>query len=196
MIQYIVFIGVALQVAGISAYIRDTMRGKTKPNKVSWLIWGAAPLIASIAAFTDGVRWAVFPIFIDGITALLVFFASLLNPESYWKLEKFDYICGVCSLFAIILWQITKEPLVAVIFSILSYLFAGIPTFVKAWKFPETESVGVYFVGFLNALSCFFAFKMFSFSEMAFPIYLVVECSYLIFAIQRGNKKIKNPVAI
>jgi hypothetical protein len=46
---------------------------------------------------------------------------------------------------ALILWWITKEPNIAIMLAILSDILAAIPTLVKTWKFPETES-GVLFV--------------------------------------------------
>lgn len=189
MFQYIVFLGAITQLIGIVIYIKETVRGNIKPNKVSWLMWAVAPLIASAAAYSDGVRWAVLPVFMAGFTALLVFIASFINPKSYWKLELFDYICAFCSILALILWAITKQPLVAIIFSIISYIFSAVPTITKAWKYPKTESIWTYVAGLFNAMTCFFALKIFSIAELAFPIYLVLESSLFIAIIYKGRMK-------
>ena len=60
--QYLVFAGVAVMTVGLVVYIKDTLQGKTKPNKVTWLIWGIAPLIGAVAAYSDGVRLAALPV--------------------------------------------------------------------------------------------------------------------------------------
>jgi len=73
-----------------------------------------APMIASAAAFSEGVRRAVVPVFMSGFGPFLVFLSSFVNRKSYWKLEKFDYICGIFSLLALIGWRMTNEPLVAI----------------------------------------------------------------------------------
>jgi hypothetical protein len=189
MLQYIVFAGAAAQLIGIFFYIKETVRGKTKPNRVTWLMWSVAPLIASVAAFSDGVRWAVLPVFMAGFAPLLVFIASFVNPKSYWKLETFDYICGACSVLALVLWALTKEPLIAIIFSIASDGFAAIPTIIKSWKYPDTESVEAYTTGLFNALTSFFALKTFSIAELAFPIYLALLSLLLITAVYKGRFK-------
>jgi hypothetical protein len=75
---------------------------------------------------------------------LLVFAISFVNRKSYWKLEKFDYICGACSLLALLLWRITKDPIIAIWFAIASDGSAAIPTIIKSWRYPDTESVEVY----------------------------------------------------
>lgn len=189
MFQYIVLIGAVVQLVGIFVYIRAIVRGQTKPNRVTWLMWSAGPLIGSVAAFSDGVRWAALPVFMSGFAPLLVLITSFINPKSYWKLEKFDYICGSCSILALVLWGITKEPLIAIIFSIASDGFAAVPTIIKSWKHPDSESVEAYTTGLFNSLTSFFALRTFGISELAFPIYLVLVNSSLIAAVYRGRLK-------
>jgi hypothetical protein len=184
-IQHIVLLGAAVGLAGGFVYIKDTLQGKTKPNRVTWLIWSIAPMIAVVAALSDGVQWAVLPVFIAGFVPLLIFISSFVNPKSYWKLEPFDYICGICSILGLILWGLTKEPIIAIIFAIISDAFAGIPTVIKSWKHPETESAITFAAGLFNSLTAFFALKTFGISELAFPIYLVLIDSTLVISAYR-----------
>jgi hypothetical protein len=185
MLQYVVFIGAAAQLIGILFYIKETLKGTTKPNKITWLLWSLAPLIAASAAFANGVRWSVLPVFMAGFGPLLVFIASFINKKSYWKLGIFDYLCGLFSVLALVLWGITNEPNIAIVFSIASDGFAAIPTLVKAWKYPETESMGPYAATIFSVLISFAAIKIWNFSSLAFPIYLFVICTLLIIAIYR-----------
>ncbi len=46
MLQYLVFVGAAVSTLAAAAYIRDTLAGRTKPNRITWLMWSIAPLIA------------------------------------------------------------------------------------------------------------------------------------------------------
>jgi len=183
MLQYLVLVGAAVGLLAIFSYLKDTLRGKTKPNRITWLMWSLAPLIAAAAAFSDGVRWAASPVFMAGFCPLIIFFSSFINPNSYWKLEKFDYLCGFFSLLALIFWAITKNPVVAIIFSIASDGFASIPTIIKSWKHPETETGIVYIAGLFSALTSFAAVRVWVFPEYAFASYLVIVSSALIFAV-------------
>ena len=193
MIQYVVFLGATAWIIGIFFYIKNTViSGTTKPNRVTWLIWAIAPLIAAAASYADGVRWAALPVFIAGFAPLIVFIASFVNPKSYWKLKTFDYIYGVLSVLSLGLWWITKEPLIAIIFSIASDGLASMPTIIKSWKYPKTESGILYILALFNALTSFFALKMFGISELAFPIYLVLLNVILIAGIYRGRLKPMN----
>ena len=184
-LQYLVFIGMIIQLIGASSYIKDTIRGNTKPNKVTWILWAIAPLIATFAAISDGVRLSVIPVFMSGFVPLIIFFVSFINRKSYWKLEKFDYFCGFFSILAIVCWWLTKEPVIAIIFAIIADLFAGIPTLKKSWQYPETETVNLYVCAIFNALSSFVAIKIWNFSSVAFPIYLVIFNIFITILILR-----------
>lgn len=180
MLQYLVFLGAAVNVFGIVSYIKDTLRGQTKPNRITWLLWSVAPLIATAAVLSGGFSWVVLPIFMAGFGPLLVLIASFANPNSYWKLGVLDYVCGLFSVLALVFWWITKEANIAIVFAIASDGFAAVPTLIKSWKHPETESIIAYAAGLFSALTSFAAIKIWGFSELAFPIYLVITNSSLV----------------
>ncbi len=185
MSQYLVLIGTVFAFFGGYTYIRDTIRGETKPNRVTWFLWAIAPIIGTIAAVSKGVTWAALPVFMAGFIPLLIFLSSFINPKAYWKLSFFDYLCGIFSLLALILWLVTKDANLAILFAVISDGLASIPTAIKAWKYPETETGFGFFMGVLNVLTSFVAMKIFNFTELAFPVYILVADIYFTLAIYR-----------
>jgi hypothetical protein len=183
--KYIVILGAIVQLSGIFYYVKDVIKGRAKPNKVTWLLWSIAPIIGTFAAISSGVRWAVLPVFMSGFAPLLVFIFSLFSKKSYWRIEKFDYVCGFFSIFALILWAITSQPLVAIIFAIFSDFSAGIITLKKAWLYPETETQAPYSTGVFSALTSFFAIIIWTPANFLFPAYLVFMNGLILFAIYR-----------
>jgi len=193
MLQYLVLLGALVQLIGISSYIKDTVKGKTKPNRITWIMWSIAPIIATFAAISEGVTWTIIPTFMAGFGPLLVFISSFVNKKSYWKLSKVDYICGAFSLLALILWAITSQASIAILFAILSDLTASFPTLIKAWRLPETESTAPFTAGLFAQFTALFAMKSWSFAELAFPIYLVLINIVLILTIIRKKISFLNP---
>jgi len=191
MLQYLVIVWAIVNLTFTSFYIRKTIQGKTKPNRVTWIMWSIAPLIAFAAALSDGVRWAALPVFISWFAPLLIFLSTFINKKAFWKLKRFDYSCWIFSALALILWWITKEPAIAIIFAILSDAFAAIPTLIKWWKHPQTESIRPFLWWIFSAWTAFFAVKTFGFTEIAFPIYLIVICLSLIGSILIGRARAK-----
>jgi hypothetical protein len=124
------------------------------------------------------------------IIPISILIASFANKESYWKIENFDYICGGISVLTLILWYLTKNPLVAIGFAILSDIFAATPTVTKSWKYPETETGAFYIFFLLGILISFIGTKTLNFQSHAFSIYLIALQFVILFSLYR-NKFIK-----
>ena len=178
------FLGVGLQFIGGLTYLIDTVKGKIKPNKISWLLWSIAPLIAFFAEIKQGVGVQAFTTFIVGFVPLLVFLASFVNKQAEWKLSRFDLVCGALSLAGLALWLMTKVGNIAIFFSIMADGLAAVPTIIKSYKEPETENDLVYLFGVVNAGIGLLAIETWNFQHYAFPLYLVILCSILVLLIR------------
>ena len=182
-LYWIIIFTASINAFGWIMYIKDTLKWKTKPNKITWWIWAAAPLIGSIAMyFSNWFTWSIIPVFMAWFIPLLIFISSFINKNSYWKLWKLDYICLVFAILALILWLLTDNPLLAIIFWILADLFAAIPLIIKNYNFPETENVFPFFAWFFANLSAFLVINKWEMEEYLFPLYLIIICSILILA--------------
>jgi hypothetical protein len=185
MLEFLVVVAAVLSILAASVYIRSMFTGKTKPNRVTWLMWAVAPLIAAAASLSSGVGWAVLPVFMAGFSPLMIFTASFFAKKAYWKLSTFDYFCGVLSGLALVMWWLTKNANVAIVFAIASDALASIPTLVKSWSNPETESIWPYVVGIFGAASSLVVAAVLTFSAYAFPSYLLVINPLVLLAIYR-----------
>jgi len=186
-IHILIIVGSLVHFAATLVYIRNTLLGRTKPNRITFFLWGVVPLIAVFAGLVEGGLWALVPVFMAGFGPLLVFIFSFANTHSYWKLGPLDYWCGALACFAVILWIITKEAYVAVIFSIAADALAGYPTVLKSWKHPETETGLPYLVAFITEIVGLFALRTHAFSEYGFLVYLIILNGILIAGVYGRN---------
>ncbi len=182
----LVILSALISVAGSAAYIRDTIRGTTKPNLVSWSMWAIAPLIGTGAALTAHADpWATVRIFLAGFLPLLIVLASLLNPKSYWRLTIFDLTCGVFAGIALVLWLAVDEPRLAILFAAVGDGFAALPTIVKAWHHPDTETKSTYIASLLSVLLILPSIPAWTIENSAFQIYLLIANTFLLLAVYR-----------
>jgi len=179
-----VIVGVLLSIYGSLSYLIDTVKGKVKPNRVSWLFWAIAPLIAFSAEIEKGVGIHSLMTFIVGFNPLVIFLASFLNKKAYWKLDKLDYLYGGLALLGLILWQITGEGNLAIFFSIMADGLAAIPTVIKSYKDPGSENYKIYFYSMLNAGITILTIKVWDFAHWGFPVYIFGICSLLYVLIK------------
>ena len=168
-----VYLGVAIGVLGSLGYLRDTVRGTTQPNRVTWLLWAVAPLLAAAVEFTSGVGFRALTTFSVGFMPLLIFIASFHNPSAVWKIGRLDYVCGAMSVAGTLGWLFTRNGVIAIVAAIVADLLAGIPTLVKSWTDPDTESVNAYLGAFLNNAILLLTVTVWTTAEVAFPIYIV-----------------------
>jgi hypothetical protein len=188
MSQYLVLIGAIVNVLGTSTYVWQTVRGKTKPNRMTFLLWSTAPFIGAIAAFASGVTWPAVTVLVAALCPFSILLASFANRNAYWRLTTLDYVCGALSLVALGSWYATDQPVLAIAFAILSDAFATAPTLVKAWRYPETESALSYFGSAFSALMGIVAARSWTFSAVAFPVYLFLAMGLTgIGAVRRGR---------
>lgn len=180
-----IYLGALLNIIGSLTYAWNTIKGHTKPNRVTWFLWALSPLIAFGAMIGEGVA----PLdglmtFMVGFGPLIVFISSFVNKNSVWKITSFDMICGGLSVLGLIAWALTRTGNVAIFFSILADGLALLPTLVKAWREPETENHVVFRNAAISATITLLALKVYDFQHLGFPIYIFVSCVAL-YAIIR-----------
>jgi len=164
-------------------YLRDTLRGTTKPNRVTWLLWAFAPLLAAVVEFDQGVGLRALPTFMIGFMPLLVFAASFVNPASVWKVRRFDYACGAISVIGTLVWLITRNGVLAISAAIAADFMAGLPTVQKSWTHPETETVHSYAGAAISMAVVLLTIDHWTFDVAAFPIFIVCMASIMVVLI-------------
>ena len=180
--QNFVIVGAIIAAIGSLSYLIDTVKGRVKPNRISFLLWSLAPLIAFFAEIKQGVGIQALMTFIVGILPLTIFIASFVNKKAVWNLTGFDLICGALSIIGLVFWYITKSGNIAIIFSIVADALAAVPTVVKSFNYPETESAWPYFASTISAILTLLTVTVWNVANIAFPLYIVL-ITLLIFSL-------------
>lgn len=192
--EYFAVIGAVIASLGGLYYLYETIRGKSKPNRVTWLLWGVFPMITFVAQRAQGVEGVSWASFVAGFTPFLIVGASFLNRKAYWLSKPVDYICMAVGLAGIGLWAITNNPNLAILFSIAADMSAGIPTVNKSYKHPETESWIAYAISTIGFGIGLLAVPAWTFENYAFLAYLVAMNGVL--AMLSSRKRPKHPLGI
>jgi hypothetical protein len=192
-----------LPLIGFAAYLRDTLRGRIPPNRVSWLLWGAAPMIAFAAELAEGTSLMVALVtFALGFGPLLVLLATFADPthdpwhiatlrsiavnlvrrrggDHHWKLTRSDFACGGISALALTAWAVTGQGDVAIAFAIAADLFAAVPTIKKSYSRPESESANTYVASSAGAGVTLLTIPRWTFNYYGFPLYVMFVCAII-----------------
>ncbi len=172
--EYIIFFAIFLNLIGQVFYIKSILKGEARPNLVTWFIWMLAPFIGVFFQLKAGAGLSILPIFMAGFGPLIIIIAALLKRNNFWKTTPFDIYCGLLAIITLFCYVLTQNLGLSIIFAILTDVLASIPTIVKSWKFPETESSSAYIGAVVSNIIGLLIIKNWSFSIYSFGVWLVV----------------------
>jgi hypothetical protein len=182
--QNFVIVGTIIGTIGALAYLMDTVKGKVKPNRVSFLLWSIAPFIAFAAQIKQGVGLEALMTFSTGFLPLMTFIASFVNKKAEWKVTRFDVLCGFLSIIGLVLWLITKVGNIAIFFSIVADGLAAIPTIVKSYKYPDTELAWPWIASVFGVILTLLTLKEMTFANSGFIVYILMVDALIFILIQ------------
>lgn len=145
-----VYLAAALSLVGAYGYIRDTLRGDTVPNRLTWTLWGVEGVLAFCVEIQQHIGLAALMTLMLGLVPCAAVVASFRNPNGLWKLGLFDVVCGAVSVGGLVFWALINQPTVALVSFVVADQIAALPTFRKSWLAPSTESPLLFFLASAN----------------------------------------------
>jgi hypothetical protein len=179
-----------VSVIGFIPYIISILKNKTRPSGASWWTWTLLAGITVISSRIAGAPWQVLilPMWLCA-SQLLVALLSIKKGDNNW--DGLNKSCVGGALVGIVLWLITGQPLIALIFSIIADFFASIPNWRHAWRNPEQENIMGWTIGWFSAVLQLFAIRNWSIAESAWGIYFFATISVTLFLVLRPKFKLK-----
>ena len=163
-------IGALVVVLSGIPYIIDTVKGKTRPNIVSWFTWTLLIAIGGFAALdAHQLRTAILT-FGDAAQAGIILLLGF--RYGFAKLSLFDGFCQVGALLGLTLWLVFNNPVVAIVATVLIDLVAALPTFRHAWLKPQEETWQTFFISSVGAATGLASLSSFTVASLTYPVYL------------------------
>lgn len=156
----------------IVPYIKSIITSTTRPSAVSWFGWALLFIIATAAQASKGIDWSLAVPLISTISTTAIAFTALYMGRAVWT--RADGICIALATLAIILWAITKEPLTAIILSIIADLSVTTPTIIKTYQDPTSEPSTLWILYVIGITLELVATRDFTIYNLLFPVYTVL----------------------
>ena len=190
-----VFAAVALNMAGSLRYAVATLKGRVRPNLVTWSLWACAPLIGFFAQLDSGVGLPSLLTLSAGLGPLVVTVAGLVTKHARAHLGPFDVVCGAVALLALGVWLGLGEAPLAVLVAVLADGTAALPTLCKAWRDPWSEDLVFYMIVAIGATVTLLTVTSWQLHEWAFAGYILLLSSALvgIISARRGAPETAQP---
>lgn len=178
------YIGIAsalLFLIGDIPYVLDTLKGKTKPHRVTW---GIAALLNTIGFANQFAYGATNSLWLFGagvFMTVVIFIASFRNGAG--GRSKTDIYCLSVALIGVILWIFFKSPLYSVLASVLADVSALWPTYAKARNNPETETKISWLIGTISVILDAVSVGRMDWSLLVIPLASAVMQSYMVYLL-------------
>ena len=164
-----VYLAAVISIIGTAGYIRDTLRGVTTPNRVTWGLWGVEGILAFVVELQQHVGLAALMTLMFGLIPLLIVTVSFRGHHGVWRIGPFDVLCGSLSIAGVAFWAFVHEPTVALISFVVADQLAGLPTIRKSWLMPSSETAWTFFTGVINTLITIMSLRHFTTEGVLFP---------------------------
>lgn len=153
------------------------------------ILWGAAPLVAYFSQRAEGAGVQTAFTLVVSALPLTIFLVSFVNKKAYWAITAFDMICGALSLIALIFLVATGNGIVALWLSIVADFFASLPTVIKSYKFPESETTISYVFEVIASIIVLLTVQRLVFVDYAFAVYVLLDCALIAAFLLRPRKE-------
>jgi hypothetical protein len=161
-----------ITVSAVIPYLRDIVKGTTKPNLVSWITW---TLITGIATAAEiAAHEYVTAIFTGAAmleTASVVAFGL---RHGFVKYARFDVVCQISAIVGLILWQLFNSPSIGVVASVVIDFIGVLPTVRHSWLKPHEETWSTFALSGVGGVFGVLALTSYNTTSLTYPLYIVV----------------------
>jgi len=185
MLHILGLLGGILALIAAIPYIKDTVKGSTKPNKATWLIWVSLQLIALFAQFSAGGRDSLLLTVGDLIASSTILFLAFFKGETKW--HYIDMIAIIGAILGLLLWRILNQPFWALILTVFVDFCGVAPTIRKSFSEPESETLITWVLVGIGAIFGAIAVGQWNFTLLIYPAYLVIANFGVACAMQLGK---------
>jgi hypothetical protein len=162
-------------------YIRDVLRGSTRPHRGSWAIWCVLSVIVLASQRADGGRWSLVMVIaqlVGGVTILL-----LAADRGVGGTSRIDLGLGAIAAAGLIGWYLAGDPTVATLCVVLADCTAVIMMLPKTYAHPYSETRSSFVFSAASGVFAMLAVGSLEFGLLLYPAYLTIADAVVVALI-------------
>jgi hypothetical protein len=181
-------LGVLAGLMGVTVtipYIRDTLRGTTRPHRGAWLIWGTLAFVVCLSQRADGASWSLVLTASQAVVTSLVFVLAIRRGEGGASAR--DAIAIGLAAGGVTVWALADEPVVATAGVIGADLLAAVMVMPKLHRDPDSETLSTYAWASVCGALAAGAVWTFDVALLIYPVYYCLVNACFSTVIYRGR---------
>jgi len=187
--KYLAIVSGLFALAASPPYIIDTLKGKTKPERMTWFIFTALSTIALISQWSLGSSWSLVFLALDALASLIVLTLSLthgVGGHTQWDIFALVVAFGGAAVSVV-----ENRPIVALFGVIIADLAGVLLTIRKTYEAPKSETTSSWLLFGVAALFGALAVGKIEADLLLYPIYISAVC-FAVPATQLVSRRINS----
>jgi hypothetical protein len=182
----------AIAVADTIPYLRDILRGKTRPHRGTWLIWSTLATVVVLSQRADGASWSLIMAATTAVLTGVIFALSIRRGVGGLTARELVMIAiaggGVAG------WLIADEPVVATACVVAADLIGAALMVPKTYRDPDSETLVTFALASVSGALAAGAVGAFDLSLLLYPVYYCVANAAIALLIHRRRAVLAAPV--
>jgi hypothetical protein len=129
-------------VANTIPYIRDIVRGTTRPHRGTWLVWAVLAVVVYVSQRADGASWSLVMAGAQALLTSVVFVLAIRRGEG--GLTAVDGVFTAMAAIGVLGWLVADEPIVATASVVAADLLAAAMMAPKTYRDPGSETLASF----------------------------------------------------
>ncbi len=172
--EVIAVVAAVLALVGAVPYVIDTLRGKTRPNRATWMVYAVVGSLAVASSYAAGGRWSLLLGVAYAIGPVAILLASIRHGEGGWR--PLDRGCLGLAALGLIGWAVSGDPRIGVILHTLADAAGTVPTWIKSWRDPAHENRRAWTVYAVASTLNLLAITSWTVGEAFYNVWLMLCC--------------------
>lgn len=178
----------ALALADYFFYYISIVRGQTRPSSTTWIILTIVGVLIAASYKESGAGNTLW--FALAYVAGPLIIALLSIKYGYAKWTKVDFFCLGMAGISVVIWWLSKDPLLVLLINIFIDFIGLLPTMIKSYRDPLSEAVFPWFITVFASALNLLAIEAWMFSIAVYPVYMIIANGLIFYFLVSQRKKL------
>jgi hypothetical protein len=173
-------------------YVRDVLRGATRPHRGTWLIWSGLAIVVVLSQWADGATLSLIMPATGAVLTGVVF--ALAIRRGVGGVSTPERVMVGIAVAGVLGWLLADEPVVATACVVVADLVGAAIMVPKTWRDPHSETFATYALGSLSGALAAGAVGALDVSLLLYPVYYCLANGALaMLIVQRRSRLAGRP---
>jgi hypothetical protein len=151
--------------------VRDILRGSTRPQRATWLIWTTLSLVVFASQWASGATWSLVLTAGQALSCGTVF--ALAIRRGVGGVSPIELALLALAALGVVGWQVAGDPTLATCAVVAADLIAVALMLPKTYRQPASETLATYAIGVVSTLFALAAVDSTTPSLLIYPLYIL-----------------------